>query len=156
MIIQSTTLTNYLFPTEREKLQKKNHVSFGATPKQILDVLETARICPGKKGFLGQVAGFFDGLQGKMHQIAEAPAEYVYRLGQKNDVPEALAKTEVGGLTLRRLDDALNHNPFECKPGATCGCGGGMTKGNFAKQLLEIIGVNEPEVIKIAKRIGGE
>ena len=121
-----------------------------------MDVLETARICPGKKGFLGQVAGFFDGLQGKMHQIAEAPAEYVYRLGQKNDVPEALAKTEVGGLTLRRLDDALNHNPFKCSTDATCGCGGGMTKGNFAIQLLEMIGVKEPEVIKIAKKIGGE
>lgn len=151
MNINKTLSQGYSKQINSASSNPHKQVSFGATPEQILDSLETAGLCPGKKSFLRNVAVFFDGLQGKMHQIAEAPAEYVYRLGQENQVPDTLANTKVGNLTLRDLDNGLNANPFKCKPGATCGCGGGKTKGTFVKNLLEQLNVEEPDVITIRK-----
>lgn len=131
--------------------KKRNNVAFKATPKQILDVLDTARICPGKKGLVGSVAEFFYFAEREMAKIKDAPKEFIYKLGQKNDVPKPLEHLAVEGTTIAKLDEVLNDNPFKCSPTSKCGCGGGMSKGEFAAKLIESMGVDEPNVIKISK-----
>jgi len=133
---------------------RRNQVSFQATPVQILNKLDTARLCPGKKAFLGSIADFFGGLQSKIAEVADNSIEYVYTLGKKNVIPEQLKELEVGGMTLQKMDDALNTNPFKCSPKATCGCGNGMTRGDLAKRLLEFIGAENPDVITISAKRG--
>lgn len=126
-------------------------VTFKATPAQILTKLETAKICPGKTNFLKNIAGFFGELQENLSKITDSPKEFIYKLGEKNELPETIKNVELGGITLAKVDDVLNSNPFKCSPTSTCGCGNGMTKGELTKKLLETIGLEEPEVIKIAK-----
>lgn len=132
--------------------KQSSMVAFKATPNQILKaVSESNVICNGKKNFLGSIGEFFNDLQEVMKKLPDSPKEFVYKLGQKNDIPESLGNTDVNGLTLLKLDDVLNTNPFKCSPTSTCACGTGKTRGEFAKDLFEKIGVEEPDVIKIVK-----
>lgn len=70
---------------------------------------------------------------------------------QNNEIPESLKKAEVDGLSLEKLDEALNEGAFKCSPISSCACGAGQSKGEFAKTLLEIIGLKDPDTIKISK-----
>ena len=145
MRVQSTT-ESYFRPNQMNRKQ----VAFSATPAGILQKVDTAKICPGKSRLLRNVAEFFDSLQEKLPTIADAPKNYVYKLGEKNEIPESLMDIETAGLTLKRVDDALNTNPFKCSPNSNCGCGAGMTKGELIKKLFNAIGVEEPDFIKIS------
>ncbi len=134
------------------KSTPKCQVAFKATPAQILDTLECSKLCPGKTRFLKNIAEFFDSLQSNLSEIADAPKNYVYKLGQENDLPKAIKDVEIGGVTLKSLDETLNTNPFKCSPTSTCGCGGGMNKGELAKKLFESLGIDEPDFIKISSK----
>ncbi len=128
-----------------------NNIAFKATPQQILKAVDEAIICRGKKNFLGSIGEFFEDLQSKMATIKDAPKEFIYKLDQKNNIPESIANAEINGLTLAKVDSALTNSPFKCSPTSTCGCGAGKTKGELAMDLFEKIGVEEPSFIKISK-----
>lgn len=152
MNVQNTTAHNYSRQLRQEP--QKRQIGFGATPRQIINAVETVTLCSGKTQFLSQIAGFFGSLQRKLKKLPGAPAEYIYKLGEKNPIPETLKKVEINGITLANIDNALNKNPFKCSPNATCSCGEGMTRGAFATDLLKSLGVENPEVIKITKKRG--
>ena len=135
------TPTNY---SRQNMTAKKSHVNFGATPAQIFKALDTAHICPGKAGFLTRLADAFAGLEKKLAK----GTEFVYRLGEKNKAPaKSPIAQEIAG-----IDQQLNKGAFQCGSGESCACGKGLSLGGFAKQLLQKIGVEKPDVIEIANK----
>ena len=128
----------------------KKAVAFTATLPQILEALKTAKICPGKAGFLESTGRRVTKLEGKLFSIEGAPDKIVYNLGEKNEVPKFAEGTRIGR-KWKKLDDELNEGSFECHPGSTCGCGDGFFLGGFAKKLLNLIGVEEPDVITVSR-----
>lgn len=132
-------------------LQNQNQTAFKATPPQIMKAVADANICNGKKNFLAGLGNYFNNVQEAMSKIKEAPKEFIYKLGQKNEIPESLKKVEVNGLNLEKLDEGLNTKPFKCSPTSTCSCGAGKTQSELVKDLLKIIGVEEPDIIKLTK-----
>ena len=63
----------------------RNNASFRATPKQILDAVENANICMGKKMFLTGVANAFKNVEKEL-----VKDEFVYSLGKKNKISNNL------------------------------------------------------------------
>jgi len=149
---------NQMLPgTKNQKTQPK----FKATPKQILTAVETAQMCPGKKMFLQRIANFFLNAEEQLNKISEAPKEYIFRLGQKNKIPNTMEKInlEVGTkenpktiISLKDIDDSLNQESFKCSPTSSCSCGKNLSKGEYMASLLKTIGIEEPNEIKISKK----
>lgn len=137
----------------QKNAQNRKQVSFNASPSQILNKLETAQLCPGKKSFLESIAMFFKTLEEKISEQIKKPYNYTYKLGENNNIPEEIRKIEVDGFTLKEADIALNQNSFKCSPSAS-DCGEGKTKGNFAKKMFEILGVENPSTIEISANKG--
>jgi len=129
--------------------------SFRATPKQIADkALEKARareLCPSKAKLLVNVAGFFDKIQEQLAKATDAPKEFVYNVGKKNEIPESIKKINVNGGNLEELDKELNEGAFSCGSNPDDKCGEGESLGEFVSSLLHKIGVPEPDTIKISK-----
>lgn len=134
-----------------KKAVGQNSTSFTATPSEILNSLEKARLCPGKKMFLKSVADFFHSLQAGLAQLSNPPSNFVYRLGAANDIPQGLVEFSVNGKTLAQMDSFLTEGGFKCSPTSTCACGAGISRGELAKRLLAMIGVENPDVIAVSK-----
>lgn len=126
--------------------QNKANTSFKATPKQILDALPKADLCPGKKGWLKSIAKYFKAME------IEIEEPFTYKLGQKNELSEDIAYLETKGLTLKELDKELNEDVFACSDKSDCECGKGYSAGEFAKKLLTDIGVENPDAITVNPR----
>lgn len=136
----------------RQGAVRQQPPAFTATPDEITTAVDRAGFCTGKKALLYHIAGFFRTLQTKMPGIEDAPDNYTYNLGQRNEVPEPLQGVVViNNLTLEDMDEKLNHNPFACTPASTCVCGAGMSQGELAKSLITELNVPNPDIITISK-----
>lgn len=140
---------------------KSDPIAFKATPKQILDATQDAKICGGKKTFLNSVAQIFSSVEEQLAKVSDAPKEFIYKLGKENNIPKSIAnlgierKTADGQtqvIKLSDLDKELNKDTFRCSPTSTCNCGVGYTKGSYMTKLLEMIGVEKPDEISITKK----
>lgn len=127
--------------------QSKKIQCFTATPNEILCVLESAKICPGKRAFLQGLATFFEGL--KTHISEQGIKEFSYKLTDKNEIPERILTLNTNKRTLKEVDEFLTSGGFNCKPNSTCGCGAGLTRGQFLANLLEQMGLKNPNVIEL-------
>lgn len=135
---------------------KSKQVSFNAAPQQILNKLETAGICPGKKAHLENLSNYFMKLGKKMKASKNLPDRFDYSLTEKSNIPEKLAKTKVrtGLLTwtsFGKMDKRLSEETFHCGGASHCRCGKGKSLKEYTADLLELIGVDEPKKIEIGK-----
>ena len=133
-----------------------NAPTFKATPQQILDKLEYAKICPGKRGYLTNLAECFGKFQTKMSKSSKYPERFDYFLKRDNEIPEVIAKAKIrtGFLSWRSfssIDRRLNESAFSCGSDSHCTCGQGKSLKEFTAELLEYIGVPEPEKITLKK-----
>ena len=100
MIISSIT-------TEQPKgasSRKQNKTAFKASPQQIMKAVAEAKMCNGKKNFLAGLGNYFSEFQKTMGKLQDAPKEFIYKLGQNNEIPESLKQVKVNGLNLQKLD----------------------------------------------------
>lgn len=130
--------------------------NFTATPAQILDKLEYARICPGKKAYLENLATFFDKLEDKMLKSSKLPERFDYFLKRDNDIPQNLEKAKVrtgflSWTSFKSIDQELNESSFSCGSDSHCTCGRGKSLKEYTSELLEYIGVPEPDKISLGK-----
>lgn len=123
-------------------------IAFKASPEEILEKLESTRICPCKGKFLRNITTFFTEAQDQMTKMADAPDEFTYQLGEKNIIPDSMKKIEVDGMSLQGIDKILSEDSFNCSSGS---CKSQNNQGKFISDLLNLIGVEKPEVITITK-----
>ena len=144
------------YSNHKNNYKQQNLDNFKATPIQIFEKLETAKMCPGKRGFLETIAGFFRTIEIKMQKSDKLPAKFDYFLSKENDIPKNLAKTKVrtGFLrwtSLKNFDKELSKETFSCGGASHCSCGKDKSLKEFTQELLEKIGVESPEKITISK-----
>ena len=125
------------------------NVSFKARPEEIIEKLESAKICPCKIKFLNNISNYFVEAQNQLSKITDAPDEFTYQLGEKNIIPESMQNIEIDGLNLKGMDKILSEDTFNCSSG---NCKSNNNQGNFISDLLKLIGVDKPEVITITKQ----
>jgi len=121
-----------------------NRIAFKATPTQILEAIDGAKICSSKKLCLGNIAEVFANAEEQLYTIAGAPETWIYKFGQKNEIPAQLE-------SVKQLDLQLTQDTFKCSPSSICGCGAGLTKGKYVSNLLAKIGVSNPGEILLSK-----
>ena len=137
--------------TRQNNYTQSDKVTFTATPRQILKAVKGAKgICSGKKAFLENLAKDFKAIEKEFQQKEYSSDLFEYKLGQTNNLPEALEDTTVGSC-IKYEDKHLNKQAFKCSGNDNCKCGKGLTLGEFAAKLLKTIGVENPDVITIAK-----
>lgn len=151
-----TVNTNASLPIYNYRKNNNRNVNFTATPAQIFEKLEYAKICPGKKGFLTELANYFDKLQNKMTKSKKLPESFDYFLTKENVIPEKLANTKVrtgflSWTSFKKLDKRLNEKSFHCSGESHCTCGKGKSLAQFTSELLEHIGAPQPNKITINK-----
>lgn len=130
--------------------------NFKATPKQILDKLEYAKICPGKKAYLETIGTYFERLENKMKKSSKLPSTFDYFLKKDNNLPKELAKTKVrtgflSWTSLKSVDRELQEEAFSCNGKSNCTCGKDKSLKEFTADLLNHIGVEEPDKITLKK-----
>ncbi|MDD3766506.1 MAG: hypothetical protein PHF89_04870 [Eubacteriales bacterium] len=128
--------------------KQNNSTTFAANLNQIVQKLPTAKICPCKAQMLGSVVAFFQEVQTQLAKIADAPKEFIYKLGENNKVPKSMRQVQVNGLTIEAFDKLLTSSTFKCASGD---CLSKTNKGKFIAELLEKIGVESPKTISISK-----
>lgn len=133
--------------TNRSNNYNKNNPSFKATPFQMWSLIqiETPR---DEARIVGLLAMFFGRLEVKLPQIIGAPSKFIYKLGQKNELPASIKDVVVYPQiakysTLSKIDKALNvGNSSEVE---------GLSLSEAGKSILTKLGVEEPDVITVGK-----
>lgn len=168
---ETMKLQNYSQNIVPQKLQAQTRVkpavSFTATLPEIREAMDTTQnkhFCAGKRGFVDALVKFFEGVQAEMGKMKDAVvAKLDYKLGQKNNIPEALKDVKIdsplkdiplmkGAQTLEEVDNVLATAQFKCSPTSTCGCGKNIPLGEYIGKGVfgDILGVkNKPEVIEL-------
>lgn len=136
--------------------KNKSNVNFTASPAQILEKIEYAKICPGKKGYLTNLANYFGKLEDKMAKSKKLPETFDYFLTKENEIPEKLANTKVrtgflSWTSFKKLDKELQEKSFHCSGESHCTCGKGKSLAEFTSELLEYIGAPQPNKITLNK-----
>lgn len=142
------------FETKRDN--KK--ISFKATPQEIIKATTASNdLCPGKRRFLQNISSYFIGIENQLPQNPKTPDKFVYKLGEKNEIPDSMKKLGIYSgdsfVTLKDFDDNLQNDTFRCSPNSTCSCGKGFSKGEFMANLLTMIGIEKPNEISITKKV---
>lgn len=126
---------------------KQKNQAFTATPRQILESLPSARICPGRKGFLESIAKYFERMETKV----KAPFEY--KLGVPNELPRGVKRFKAYSNTFKEFDEWLNTQAFKCSEKSSCSCGKGLSTGQYAQTLLsDVLNLEKPGVIEVMPR----
>lgn len=126
---------------------KQKNQAFTATPRQILERLPGARLCPGKKGFLKRIARYFERMETKVNTPFE------YKLGLTNELPQGVKKFKAYSNSFEEFDKWLNTEAFKCSDKSSCSCGKGLKTGQFAQTLLrDVLNVEKPGVIEVIPR----
>lgn len=127
--------------------KNRANTSFKATPMQIWSLIQ--KETPRDEALtLGLLAMFFGKLEVSLTKITGAPSKFIYKLGQKNELPASIKDVVVYPQikevsTLGKIDEGLNiGNSSE---------GEGLSLGETAKELLTKLGVEEPDVITVGK-----
>lgn len=125
--------------------KNKNNPSFKATPFQLWNSIPRES-SPDAIKIIGLLAMFFGKLDAELPKIDGAPQKFIYKLGQKNDIPSSIRNVVVYPQidefsTLSKTDEGLNiGNSSEGK---------GLSLGETAKEILTKLGVEEPDVITV-------
>ena len=127
--------------------------SFTARPEQIFNKAVLAG-CPGKRAYLTNLAIYFDKLEHKMRNNISLPDSFDYFLKEDNYIPKKLAKTKVrtgflSWTSFKSLDKHLRETEFACSSESHCSCGKGKSLKEYTSDLLEKIGVPEPDKISL-------
>lgn len=132
----------------------KSNTSFKATPMQLWNV-DKRKISAEETRIVGILATFFGKLEASLPkievslpQIVGLPSKFIYKLGQKNELPASIKDMVVyrrfdKGRTLSEIDEFLNvKNSIDCN---------GLSLGETAKKILTKLEVEEPDVITVGK-----
>lgn len=126
---------------------QRNEVSFSATLTQAAKaVREANNICDGRRSFLTNIIESLQQIIDLYVKKMQTSSEITYKLGEKNPVPDAL-KNPRARVAWMNLDNYLNNSGFKCSPKSTCGCGEGIARGEFAKDLFKGMNVENPDVL---------
>lgn len=144
-------------PSATNYNNNKSNVNFTASPAQIIEKLEYAKICPGKKGYLTNLANYFGKLEDKMTKSKKLPETFDYFLTKENEIPEKLANTKVrtgflSWTSFKKFDTELQKKSFHCSGESHCTCGKGKSLAEFTSELLEYIGAPQPNKITLNKK----
>jgi len=134
--------------------RKNNMITFQATPVEILNKLNSVAICDGKRNFIETIATFFGLLEKNLKELMGIPLNLEYKLGGENKIPDGLKELKFDGKTFKQIDEMLSEKNFSCSSSnAHCSCGCNMSKGSYMKELLKMIGVPDPSLIKISTEV---
>lgn len=141
-----------------QPIQAKKQTTFTATPAQIMNKLEFAQICPGKKHYLANLADYFNEYETKLNQKNRLQDSFDYFLTKKNNIPKEIEKTKIrtgilSWKSFKKFDKELNEQTFSCGSDSHCNCGKGKSLAEYTAELLQRIGVDRPDRITLKKNI---
>lgn len=145
------------FTNTAQQIQNKKQTTFTATPSQIIDKLEFAQICAGKRRYLTNLADYFNEYETKLNQKNRLQNSFDYFLTKENNIPKEIEKTKIrtGFLSwksFKKFDKELNEQTFSCGSDSHCNCGKGKSLAEYTAELLQRIGVDKPDRITLKKQ----
>lgn len=140
-----------------QQIQVKKQPTFTATPAQILDKLEFAQICAGKRHYLANLADYFNEYETILNKKNKLQDSFDYFLTKGNNIPKEIEKTKIRtGLlswkSFKKFDKELNEQTFSCGSDSNCNCGKGKSLAEYTAELLQRIGVDKPDRITLQRK----
>lgn len=145
------------FTNSTQQIQAKKQPTFTATPAQIIDKLEFAQICPGKRHYLANLADYFNEYETKLNKKNRLQDSFDYFLTKENNIPKDIEKTKIrtGFLSwksFKKFDKELNEQTFSCGSDSHCNCGKEKSLAEYTAELLQRIGVDKPDRITLQRK----
>lgn len=139
------------------QIQAKKQPTFTATPAQIIDKLDFAQICAGKRHYLANLADYFNEYETILNKKNRLQDSFDYFLIKENNIPKEIEKTKIrtGFLSwksFKKFDKELHEQTFSCGSDSHCNCGKGKSLAEYTAELLQRIGVDKPDRITLHRK----
>lgn len=137
---------NCLQTEQGKNLAKPFNLAFGATPQQILKVSDSMKLCPTQRSLLKDIGSFY----------AEAEQKLLKNLNisltEANQFPKNISETDIKGFGFAKMNELIVDQFYTCASKSDCGACKSVKLGEYIKNLLSALNVEEPDKIVLNRK----